>query len=336
MELTAFDGLTAGVDVLTATMTFTWSNGQSEELELEFEETGETTGHFTASAWRPIDGPALGSLLNVVLPASFNPNNADIVSTYVGSREPSVEDDFPMDETQAASLVFNCDTSWADATVELVDFTGLTAQVDVIDAEWTFTYPDGTVDVLPVEMTETAAESCRFTYDLGVANIYSVSVSHMSTGEGTFLPFLLRINAPEGVVTEETEVNTFDRDWSLNRLDFGHGEREYVVDDQEDAVVFLPAAYAESHIQCLKLQERFRVAIKKNNGNDEICLVALPKFAGLFVIGDDVGNEFSTVLRGYMIIDCAVAGKKSFYYGKPEGTEVERIGPDANKVTVLC
>jgi len=216
--------------------------------------------------------------------------------------------------------------------VELVDFAGLTAQIDVIDAEWTFTYPDGTVSVLNIEMTETAAESCRFTYDLGVENIYSVSVSHMSTGEGTFLPFLLRIDAPEDVLTEETVVNTFDRDWSLKRLDFGDGEREYVVDDQENAVVFLPAAYAETHIQCLALQELFEAVIKRDNGKIEACRVSLPKMAGLFVIRDDVEEEFSAVLNGYDKGGCKIAGVASYFYGKPKEAEVERVGPDSDKV----
>jgi len=79
-------------------MTFTWSNGQSEELELIFEETGETTGHFTASAWRPIDGPALGGLLNLVLPESFDSEESDTVYTYMGDRDAGAQDDFPMDE----------------------------------------------------------------------------------------------------------------------------------------------------------------------------------------------------------------------------------------------
>jgi len=312
-------------------MTFTWSNGQSEERELIFEETGETTGHFTATAWRPIDGPALGGLLNLVLPESFDTEESDTVYTYIGDRDPDLEEDFPVDETGVASLIFNANTSWADVTVELVDFTGLTAQIDVIDAEWTFLYPDGTVDVLPVEMTETAAESCRFIYDLGVENIYSVSVSHMTTGEGTFLPFLLRIDAPEDVLTEETVVNTFDRDWSLKRLDFGDGEREYVVDDQENAVVFLPAAYAESHIQCMALQGRFDAVVKKG-GKIETCSVSLPKMAGLFVIGDDVEDEFSTVLGGYNKGEFSIAGIKSYFYGKPGEGDVQRVGPDSDKV----
>ena len=289
------------MDVLTAAMTFTWSNGQSEELELEFEETGVTTGHFTATTWRPIDGPALGGLLNLVLPASFNPNTADIVSTYVGSREPSVEDDFPMDETQAASLIFNCDTSWGDATVELVDFAGLTAQIDVIDAAWTFTYPDGTVSVLNIEMTETAAESCRFTYDLGVENIYSVSVSHMSTGEGTFLPFLLRIDAPEDVLTEETVVNTFDRNWSLKRLDFGGGEREYVVDDQENAVVFLPAAYAETHIQTRKQGSDIEVVLVRGGTFAVSHKVELKQ--GLIVLNEKVGDLLDGIITNLKLPD---------------------------------
>jgi len=276
---------------LTAALTFTWSNGQSEEIGLIFEETGETTSHFIASAWRPIDGPALDGLLNVVLPASFDPQTADTVSTYMGEREPDAEDDFPMDETGAASLIFNCDTSWADVTVELIDFTGLTSQADTIETEWTFMYPDGTIDVLRVEMTETAAESCRFTYDLGVQNIYSVSVSHMSTGEGTFLPFLLRINAPEGVFTEENSVNTFDRDWSLKRLDFGDGEREYVIDDQENAVVFLPAAYAETHIQTKKRTGSIKVDVIYNGVKKPVA-VKLKK--GLIVLGDKVGDKLTT------------------------------------------
>jgi len=141
-------------------------------------------------------------------------------------------------------------------------------------------------------MTETLAESCRFTYDLGVENIYTISGGHMGTGPGTFLPAMIRIHAPDGVLGENSCVNTFDRDWELKRLDFGDGTRYYVVDDQENAVVFLPAAYAQTHIQCKPIGGNAHAKLILKAGQPpQSCEV--PINSGLLVLNDDVEVSFA-------------------------------------------
>jgi len=90
-------------------------NGLSDEYELDFDETGETTGHFTATIYLPIDGPALGGNLNLVLPPDFDPDGSEIVTMYIGNRDPG-DDDYPLAQTSPYELAFNGDASWADVS----------------------------------------------------------------------------------------------------------------------------------------------------------------------------------------------------------------------------
>jgi len=200
----------------------------------------------------------------------------------MGDRDPE-QDDFVLTENLPGSLEFNGNASWADVTVAIVDFEPLTANVDVISTEWTFRYRDGSEDILEVDMTESNATSCRFYYNLGLVNIYTISAAYSATGPGTFLFAMIRIIAPEGVLEQDSSINTFDREWDLKRLDFSDGEFEYVVDDQDNAVVFLPAAYAHSHIQCKNTGEYFTVYVGPMS-------FELSTFSGLLIMNDPIDD----------------------------------------------
>jgi len=292
VEFTEFAGLTPDVDVLTARVRSTYSNDTFDEFEVTFVENAETSNQFTATIYEPIDGTDLGGDLNLVLPGAFNPSEADTVTAYIGARDPSAED-FPLVESGPNTLSFNGNTSWADSTVTLVDFQGLTAEVDTLHTQWSFLAPDGSTESYDVQMTETGAETRHFVYNLGIENVYDVSYGRSSTDSGTFLPFIVRIKAPAGVLTGDT-VNTFDRDWALKRLNYGDGEYEYVIDDQEKPVVFLPAAYAQTHIQCKPIIP----------GQVEVCFLGFCKKLsvlkwGLIIRGNDDISDMLSVLEGW-------------------------------------
>ena len=146
-QVVSFGGLTENIDVLRTYLKFNYSGGKFDEYELDFVETEPESGHFTAVVFRPIDGTALGGLLNLVLPEVFSGTTNDMLITYVGDRDPA-EGDFQLTETTASSLVFNGNASWGDTTVEIIDFAGLTEDPDTIATVWTITHPDGTQEVL--------------------------------------------------------------------------------------------------------------------------------------------------------------------------------------------
>jgi hypothetical protein len=258
VEPISFAGSTVEVDTLVARVKFTYSNGQYDECKLQFVETGAETSRFTAEAYEQIDGADLGGNLNLVLPAQFNETSADQVRTYMGSRDPG-EEDFILAETAASNLIFNGDASWADTTVELTNFPGLTSSVDTINATWTFLFRDGTVEAYQLQMVETEAESNRFIYDFGVKNIYEVGAQRVgTTTPGTFMPSLIRIEAPpEADLAGKTSIFTFDRNWDIQRKNFGDGYYWYAADAQQNAVVFLPALRARSYIQTEPLEDEF-------------------------------------------------------------------------------
>jgi len=279
---------------MTVRMKFTYSGGAYHEFEITFaeDEADPESGHFIATMWEPIDGLDLGGCISLALPETFDPQELDSVTCYMGDRDPE-PDDFPLAENPSTPLEFNGNASWADVTVSLVDFQPLTSAIDTIDTEWTFRYRDGSEGLLQVEMTETAAESCRFTYDLGVENIYTISGGHIGTGPGTFLPAMIRIHAPLDVLGKDARVNTFDRDWELKRLDFGDGTCYYVVDDQEKAVVFLPAAYAQTHIQCKPVHGKWEPSLDINGKK---VYLLIPEEVGLIVLNDKVGQTVASKL----------------------------------------
>ncbi|HET6456166.1 MAG TPA: hypothetical protein VFI02_17310 [Armatimonadota bacterium] len=282
-------------------MRFTYSGGAFHEFEITFaeDEAYPVSGHFIATLWEPIDGLDLGGCLSLVLPAAFDPQQAETTTTFMGDRDPDTGDSL-LTETSLDSLEFTGVASWANVTVSLVDFQALTSAVDTIHTEWIFHYRDGSEGLLQVQMTETAAESCRFTYDLGEESIYTVSAGHIGTGPGTFLPAMIRIHAPLDVLGEDARVNTFDRDWELKNLDFRGGACYYVVDDQEKAVVFLTAAYAQTHIQCKPLHGEWDPSLVING--KKIALL-IPEEVGLIVLYDRVGDLITQHLDNVNVPD---------------------------------
>lgn len=293
VEAVALTGLTGQVDTLLTGMTFTYSNGLSKEYEIDFIETGAVTSHFATDLSEAIDGLDLGGLLNLALPPSFEGGSPDEVQTYIGDHDPGPED-FPLTETGDATLLFNGDATWGDATVELIDFGGLTGTIDLIETEWVFVAPDGTVDVLDVEMIETGPDTRRFTYDLGQQNVFDVVYGEAAQNEpGTFLPTIIRIDGPSDLPTSDLSVATFDRDWALERKDLGDGPYWYVIDYGMNAVVFLPAAYAESHIQTKPLEETFTNEIRK--GGVKLGKTKVKVETGLVVERDDVANMLGNI-----------------------------------------
>jgi len=78
-------------------------------------------------------------------------------------------------------------------------------------------------------------------------------------------------------------------------LNYGDGDYEYVVDDQEKPTVFLPAAYAQTHIQCVSVEQMHVVVML----NDELQEIAIPRSAGLIVKDDDVSDLLTNRLTNY-------------------------------------
>ena len=329
LEIMSFNGLTEGSDEMTVRMKFTYCGGKYDEYEITFAEDEEEpeNGHYIATIWEPIDGLDLGGKLSLALPEAFDPQELDTVACYMGDRDPE-QDDFVLAENFPSSLEFNGNASWADVTVAIVDFEPLTANVDVISTEWTFRYRDGSEDMLEVNMTESGATSCRFSYDLGVENIYAISSSYSATSPGTFLPFMIRISAPEDVLDSEVAVNTLDRDWDLRRMEYGGLEHEYVVDDQQNPVVFLPAVYAQTHIQCKPIKGSWEPVIRL--GNEWISL-KMPEYVGMFVVNDCVDDTISPRLDNVTLHNALnFRGQLAFYYRpipgavlQPKNNEIE-------------
>lgn len=268
VEILSFDGLTGDVDTLDALMTFTYSNGQSKDFEADFLETGPTTARFSVDLSEPIDGPDLGGNLNLVLPPVFDDQTMDEVSIFMGDAGPGSED-FILLETTRTSLIFNGDATWADATVELINFQGLTDKVDTVVTIWTFTAPDRSLEILQLQLTETSPDSGHFVVDLGLENVFFMACGgEAETDPMTFLPTIIRIDAPsEAFDAVADRLHTFEADWEIQRKDFDDGEFWYVVDDQDNAVVFLPATYAESHIQTRPIEGEVVAELTKDGWN---------------------------------------------------------------------
>jgi len=320
-EILSFDGLTENIDQMTVRMKFTYSGGQYHEFEITFaeDENDPESGQFIATIWEPIDGLDLGGCISLVLPETFDPQMTETTTIFMGDRNPD-DGDFILSETSLNSLAFTGNTSWADVTVSLVDFQPLTSSIDTIDTEWTFRHRDGSEDALHVTMTETGAESCRFGYDLGEEDVYTVFTMRSGTDSGTFLPAIIRIHAPEGTIDENTRVNTFDRDWEVKQL-YG-GCTWYVVDDQDNAVVFLPAAYAETHIQCKPLPNQFMARFRLNG---EMLNFATPVRSGLVVLTEGgVDDMLSPHLAGYKGIPNHLGGRPAIVYTRDE--DFDHIG----------
>ena len=145
---------------MTVRMRFTYSGGAFHEFEITFaeDEAYPVSGHFIATLWEPIDGLDLGGCLSLVLPAAFDPQQAETTTTFMGDRDPDTGDSL-LTETSLDSLEFTGVASWANVTVSLVDFQALTSAVDTIHTEWIFHYRDGSEGLLQVQMTETLAEA---------------------------------------------------------------------------------------------------------------------------------------------------------------------------------
>jgi len=82
----------------------------------------------------------------------------------------------------------------------------------------------------------------------------------------TFLPSLVRINAQSNALGSNATLYTFGRTWQLKSFDFGDGPQMYAVDDQGKAVVFLPAAYAQTYIQTQLLWDPWLVLVDDGKG----------------------------------------------------------------------
>jgi len=329
-----FGGLTPELDSLRARMSFKYSSGVAETHELTFFETGPADSRFCATVSQPVDGMDLGGYLNLVLPATFDAAGVDTCRMYVGDRGPGAEDFILAEIDGPASRKFNGDATWADVTVQLAEFTPLTDDYDTIQTEWTFLRPDGSQETLNVAMVETGTpQSCRFVCNLGVKNRYDVlaAASESSSDTGTFFPTIIRIKAAPGIFEEsDLEVETFERTWDVKHMDFGDGEFFYVVDDQQHAVVFNPAAYAHSHIQTGPV--KWWVTGLSAKGDLLISRV-LGVQHGLVVENDDITSMLSNITNFKK--DTESVGAKNFYVYKAEsGKEVGHTN-DALSTEVL-
>jgi hypothetical protein len=110
-----------------------------------------------------------------------------------------------------------------------------------------------------------------------------------STDPGTFLPTLLRIDAPDFALSSgDTVIHAFGRTWAIQRMNFGDGDFWYAVDSHQNATVFLPAAYAHSHIQTQRIPISFDAEIIK--GAREVGKGSITMENGLLVFNGDHGN----------------------------------------------
>lgn len=75
-------------------------------------------------------------------------------------------------------------------------------------------------------------------------------VGGAETDPGTYIPTIMRVDAPEGTFTQgEDTIYAFDKEWPLKYRDIGDGVYFYAMDSQDKVKVFLPALYAEQYMQ---------------------------------------------------------------------------------------
>jgi len=70
-------------------------------------------------------------------------------------------------------------------------------------------------------------------------------VEETENGPGTYIPTIMRVDAPEGTFTEGRDtLHAFDSEWPLEYGDFGDGQYFYAMGSHEEVQIFLPALYA--------------------------------------------------------------------------------------------
>ncbi len=145
-------------------------------------------------------------------------------------------------------------------------------------------------------------------------DVYNVEVAvSAATDSGTFFPTMIRVDAPEGTLSGEAKIYTFDRAWAVMPKNFGDGTFWYAVDEQQKAVVFLPAAYAHTHKQTKVVVHPFEAELSEG-GLELKKGIAVER--GLVVLDDDVKDLLDKAIENYdkVVHDIELDGKKTKAY----------------------
>jgi hypothetical protein len=249
------------------------------------------------------------SQLNVALSAALNSAVADQITFYTGST-PSGDPGETYTETGADTKIFNAGAS-STFQVEVRNPQPLTSDVDTLSIR--LTWDPGTAQERHTDysLTETGAETNTFS----TGTLYSAGVSQPVVNHpGNFLPIIICFPPLDVLKDEDLTINIMDRDWKLKEISTGGLYGLFVVDDQDNPVVFNPSAYAHTHIQTKKvsLAEGFKV---KFSSGAALAEVTLHVIQGLVVQGSDVSKMLGN-LTGWEAKSFHAFGQgtQSFYY----------------------
>jgi len=181
----------------------------------------------------------------------FDSAARDVVKFFYGTGDVLPDaDEFTEAEGEEASLVFHGTLNGTPMTITLLDFTGLTREVDVLKAEISYETQAGGTDVITATFTETGPITSRFAatfnYTSGadgapstVLTVESVNVGRL-TGAGRFFPFVARVIDPAGAITPEKDkytIKVFDETFGIE--EFQYSNRRWYCRREEDGKVVI-------------------------------------------------------------------------------------------------
>ncbi|HUT33344.1 MAG TPA: hypothetical protein VNE39_07700 [Planctomycetota bacterium] len=168
VSVTEFTGLTGNVDSLTAEVRYDAGDGNVWTRTAHFTETGATTSLFRASTVIEPGPPggefALTTHYRVVVPANPDPNQPDTLRFYLGDAEPP-DGGTTLTETEDDSGLFAATLeNGAAVRVQIVQFNGLSDNVDQATLRLTVGHPDLPTYSFERTYTETGAATNTFDY----------------------------------------------------------------------------------------------------------------------------------------------------------------------------
>ncbi|MFC1508714.1 T9SS type A sorting domain-containing protein [Candidatus Omnitrophota bacterium] len=155
-------------------------------------------------------------------------------------------------------------------------------------------------------------------------NVYSMA-EEAHTSPGTFIPTILRIDAPEGTFMEgEYGFYAFDNMWAMEYHDFGDGDYYYAMDQMDRTAVFLPTVYSRElipHLPIRKVEDnKFYLEVSRytpSQGSYKVGFKMVNGVIGLIVWNDDVSTYLSKINNYTQTVFNVGSVKKYVYRPRP-------------------
>lgn len=123
-------------------------------------------------------------------------------------------------------------------------------------------------------------------------------VEEAENSPGTYIPTIIRVDAPEGTFTEGRDtLHAFDNEWPLKYGDFGDGQYFYAMGSQENIQIFLPALYAADSAAFIAPVDKL-VALVNKNGK-KVSFKEAVKIHGLIVDNESVKSILDLSLTNF-------------------------------------